>query len=98
MSPEAVRNTLEHLMATKYREPFSKLGLGYYGQGREEGREEGLVAGERGTVLMVLKARGVRVSDHQRELLDSCADLAVLKAWAETAVTATSTDEVFGEA
>jgi hypothetical protein len=27
MSPEFVRNALEHLMATKYNEPFSKLGL-----------------------------------------------------------------------
>ena len=36
MSPEIVRNALEHLMATKYNEPFSKLGLSYYGQGREE--------------------------------------------------------------
>ena len=61
MSPEIVRNALEHLMATKYNEPFSKLGLSYYGQGREEG----LVAGERGTVLMVLKARGLAVSDAQ---------------------------------
>jgi hypothetical protein len=27
MSPETVRNALQHLMATKFSEPFSKLGL-----------------------------------------------------------------------
>ncbi len=95
MSPEIVRNALEHLMATKYNEPFSKLGLSYYGQGREEGREEGLVAGERGTVLMVLKARGLPVSDSQRSHIDACDDLAVLKAWAEAALTAATVDDLF---
>jgi hypothetical protein len=95
MSPEIVRNALEHLMATKYNEPFSKLGLSYYGQGREEGREEGMVAGERGTVLMVLKARGLPVTDSQRSRIDACDDLAVLKAWAEAALTAATVDDLF---
>jgi hypothetical protein len=103
MSPEIVRNALEHLMATKYNEPFSKLGLSYYGQGREEGREEGLeegreeglVAGERGTVLMVLKARGLQVSDGQRARIDACDDLATLREWAEAALTAATADDLF---
>jgi len=98
LSPKVVRIALEHLMSTKYREPFSKLGLTYYGQGREEGREEGLVAGERGTVLMVLKARGLKISDSQREIIDSCTDLAMLKAWAEAALTAETTGQVFDPA
>jgi hypothetical protein len=91
MSPEIVRNALEHLMATKYNEPFSKLGLSYYGQGREEG----LVAGERGTVLMVLRARGLPVSDAHRARIDACDDHAALKAWAETALTAAAVDDLF---
>lgn len=65
------------------------------GQGREEGREEGLVAGERGTVLMVLKARGLPVSDSQRSRIDACDDLAVLKAWAQAALTAAAVDDLF---
>ena len=91
MSPEIVRNALEHLMATKYNEPFSKLGLSYYGQGREEG----LVAGERGTVLMVLKARGLAVSDAQRARIDACDELATLKEWAEAALTVATADDLF---
>jgi hypothetical protein len=95
MSPEIIRNALEHLMATKYNEPFSKLGLSYYGQGREEGREEGLVAGQRGTVLMVPKARGLPVSGGQRARIDACDDLAALKAWAEAALTTATVDDLF---
>jgi hypothetical protein len=37
MSPKIVRNAVEQFMATKFNEPFSKLGLTYYGQGRDEG-------------------------------------------------------------
>jgi hypothetical protein len=96
MSPEVVRDALEHLMETKYNEPFSKLGLRYYGQGEEKGLEKVLIVGERGTVLMVLKARGLNVSESQRELVDACEDLATLRAWAETALTAETADEVFG--
>jgi hypothetical protein len=99
MSPEVVRDALEQLMATKYNEPFSKLGLTYYGQGREEGleqgMEQGLVAGERGTVLMVLKARNLQVSDSQRARINTCDDLATLKEWAEAALTVATADELF---
>jgi hypothetical protein len=103
MLTEVVRDALEQLMATKYNEPFSKLGLTYYGQGREEGREEGrekgmeqgLVAGERGTVFMVLKARNLQVSDSQRTRINTCDDLATLKEWAEAALTVATADELF---
>ena len=92
MASEVARNALENLMATKYNEPFNWLGKRYYG----EGLEEGLVAGERGTILMVLKARGLKVSESQRELVDSCDDLTRLKGWAEAALTAETANEVFG--
>jgi hypothetical protein len=82
-------------MATKYNEPFCKLGLTYYGQGREEGLEQGLVAGERGTVLMVLKARNLQVSDSQRTSINACDDLATLKEWAEAALTVATVDDLF---
>ena len=103
MSPEIVRNALEYLMATKYNEPFSKLGLRYQGQGREEGleagleagREQGLAAGERGTVLMVLEACGLQISDGQRARIDACDDLATLKEWAKAALTAATADDLF---
>jgi hypothetical protein len=103
ISPDLVRNALEQLMESKYKEPFSQLGLRYYGQGREEGREEGLeeghatglIEGERGTVRMVLKARGLELSDANRERLDNCMSLDILKRWSQAALIASTADEVF---
>jgi len=91
MSSQEVRNALELLVSTKYKEPFSEFGKRHYGQGREEG----LIAGERGTVLMVLKARGLKVSDSQRERIDACDDLTTLKEWAEAALTVATADDLF---
>jgi len=59
------------------------------------GLEQGLVAGERGTVLMVLKARSVQVSESQRARIDACDDLATLKEWAEAALTIATADDLF---
>ena len=99
MAPAVVRNALEVLMETQHSEPFSRLGLGYYRQGREEGREEGreqgLLEGERGTVRMLLKARRLELAASQDRQLDECTNLAQLKAWAEAALTADTTDDVF---
>ena len=87
MSSDVVRNALEQLMATRYPQRFSKLGLRY--------REEGLIEGERGTVRMVLKARGLELSDAHRERLDNCTSLDTLKRWSQAALTAGTADEVF---
>jgi hypothetical protein len=53
------------------------------------------VAGERGTVLMVLKARSPQVSETQRARIDTCDDLATLKQWAEAALTVATADDLF---
>jgi hypothetical protein len=87
MSSDVVRNALEQLMATRYPQRFSKLGLRY--------REEGLIEGERGTVRMVLKARGLELSEANRERLDHCTSLDTLKRWSQAALTAGTADEVF---
>jgi hypothetical protein len=44
---------------------------------------------------MVLKARGLPVSDSQRARIDACDDLAALKAWAEAALNAATVDDLF---
>ena len=91
MSPAAVRQILEELVSTTYKEPYSQFGKRHYG----EGRVEGLIEGERNTVLMVLKARNLKVTESERERVANCADLDQLKAWAEAALTATNTSDVF---
>jgi hypothetical protein len=44
---------------------------------------------------MVLKARGLRPTDSEQQLVADCTDLDQLRKWAEAAVTATTTSEVF---
>ena len=43
---------------------------------------------------MVLKARGLQVSDSQQARIDSCDDLATLKQWAEAALTAATAQPI----
>ncbi len=74
------------------REWFREEGLQ---EGRQVGLQEGLIEGERGTVRMVLKARGLKLSDSQRERLDACTDLDTLRTWSQAALTADTTDDVF---
>ncbi|WP_278265021.1 hypothetical protein [Nocardia sp. AG03] len=47
-------------------------------------------------VLTVLTARGLELSAAQRAVLGECTDLDQLNSWLTQAVTATSTDELFG--
>ena len=62
---------------------------------RAEGRAEGEARGEARGVLKVLAARGIKVSDGQKERILACTDLAVLDRWIERAVTVTSVDALF---
>lgn len=64
----------------------------YVAQGREEGREEGLVGG----ILTVLEARHLTVSALQRARIAECADIDQLTAWLRRAATAADADEIFG--
>ncbi|NEE03558.1 hypothetical protein [Phytoactinopolyspora halotolerans] len=65
-------------------------------EGRAEGRAEGEALGEAKSILTVLAARGVGVPDDARARILNCSDLRQLEAWLEHAVTADSTDDLFG--
>jgi hypothetical protein len=56
---------------------------------------EGELAGERNTVLMVLKAPGLRPGESEQQQVAACTDLDQLKKWAEAAVTAPTASQVF---
>jgi hypothetical protein len=43
----------------------------------------------------VLRARDLQVTDSQRDLVSACDDLEQLKQWAEAALTAERTSDVF---
>jgi len=66
-------------------------------EGRAEGRVEGRVEGRREAILQVLDARGLRLSDVQRERVLGCADLERLARWLERAAVAESAEAVFAE-
>lgn len=70
-------------------------------EGREQGLEEGLEQGRIETkaemVLRILQWRGVQVPDEVRERVAACADLDQLEIWAQRAVHATDTSELFAE-
>lgn len=64
-------------------------------EGEAKGEIKAAIKSGRNTVLMVLKARNLEPTSEQRRLVETCEDLETLKLWAERAVTATSTGDVF---
>jgi hypothetical protein len=81
---EAVRQALEELMATVFKDEFVDKLLD---RGRAEGEAEML--------LRILTARGFAVPDGIRERVLSCTDTAQLEAWGDLAGTAEHLEEIF---
>ncbi|MFD6951857.1 hypothetical protein A6A08_15520 [Nocardiopsis sp. TSRI0078] len=88
---EAARKELEGLMSVDTYEWQSDFARKYVGLGREEGREEGLSH----SVIAVLQARGLTVSDEVRRRIESCTDLETLKTWVPRAVTVERPEHLF---
>lgn len=63
-------------------------------EGREEGREEGR-DGLRQGILAVLRVRGLALDPAERERIEACRDLALLKAWLVKAEQAARVAEIF---
>lgn len=55
----------------------------------------GQIEGERRTVRIAAKARGLNLTDGQSARIDGCDDLATLQRWSEAATTATDADGIF---
>ncbi len=64
--------------------------------GLDEGKRAGKVEEARKAVERVLRRRGLAVSEEQVVRLTACNDLDTLERWLDLAVTAATTDEVFG--
>jgi hypothetical protein len=88
--PEAVRNSLEELLTTKFPDPFID---GFIDQGRAQGRAQG----EAHMLLRVLDARGISVPADIRDRISSCADTAQLEAWFDRAIVAKTVSDIFGD-
>lgn len=72
----------------EYQSDFARR---YYGQGKTEGR----AAAEAESVLRVLAARGITISDEVRERVTSCTDHDQLTEWLSRAVHVEAADDLF---
>lgn len=99
MSPRAVCEVLEAMVASTKWPVYSPFAKEHFGKGKAEGLAEGLAEGKlegaRETVRMVLKARGLQPSSDQQARVDACTDLAQLGKWADAALTASTASDVF---
>src|SRR5947199_1913451 len=66
-------------------------------EGRSEGRVEGRAEGVAESILKVLEARGIAISEAQRQEILDCRDLAQLDRWLARAVLASSIEEITAE-
>jgi hypothetical protein len=77
----------------------SKFIDGWYQQGFAVGRADGIVKGQARArvkiILRILKSRGLSPTRAQRELIESCDDLAQLDTWFDRALTAATVAMVF---
>jgi hypothetical protein len=88
--PAAARRHLEAMLTTTaqgFRDYGSDFVNRYVNQGRAEAEGD--------AVLKILAARGIGVTDHDRERITSCRDLDQLGTWISRAATADSIDDVF---
>ncbi|MDI2125311.1 hypothetical protein [Yinghuangia seranimata] len=98
-STDAAKSTfMEALMAVDqrfpatifeaYAEQFRDRGLA---EGKAEGKAEGRVEGQAVSLLTVLAARGIEVTDADRERIMACTDQELLDIWIQTAAVTDAT-------
>lgn len=100
---EAARVHLEAIMGLenyKFQSDFAKRFVAEgLAEGLAKGLAEGLTKGEakgrQSTLLAILDARGLVLSETQLARIEACADIEVLERWARAAAVATSTDLIF---
>jgi len=99
MAPLAVQRILEQLMTSDTWPVYSPFAKEHFGrgkrEGKKEGRREGRAEGEAEAILLFLKARGLAVTDAERERITGCTDLKQLKTWVTRAATAEKTSDLF---
>ncbi|MFI6518508.1 hypothetical protein ACIBF1_23330 [Spirillospora sp. NPDC050679] len=90
INPKAQEKWSELMSAQTY--PFEH---GIKAEWKSEGRAEGRTEGEAQSLLVVLEARGIRLSAANRDRIVSCTDEEQLRAWLTRAANATTEDELF---
>jgi hypothetical protein len=93
LASDAARQILEAMMTTSEYE--KTLVERVHEQGIAEGEARGEARGEAKAVLRLIAARGLVLSQEQRDQVMSCTDAAQLDRWLDRAVTAGTAAEVF---
>jgi hypothetical protein len=91
LSPQQVRDILEVIVSTTQTPRYSAFAKRHYAEGEAQGE----VRGERHTIRMVLKARGLALSEEQSGQINACDDLPTLRKWSESALTAKDAADIF---
>ena len=60
----------------------------------DQGKVEGEAKGEAKALMMILKQRGLAITDDQQRQIVTCTDLAILDRWLHRAFSVTSVDEL----
>jgi hypothetical protein len=81
---------------TPGREYKSDFARSYYNTGRSAGRRAGWIEGAADSVLAVLSARGIEVSDEVYSRIEECRNAAQLKISVYRAATVESADDLIG--
>ncbi|MGH3280087.1 MAG: hypothetical protein ACRDNW_13250 [Trebonia sp.] len=101
LAPLAVQRILEQLMNSDTWPVYSPFAKEHFGRGRKEGRKEGRTEGRTESkaedIIDILEARGLDVSEAERERIIGCADLRRLKKWVKRSVTVDKTSDLFTE-
>src|SRR5262249_36449299 len=63
-------------------------------EGEAKGKAEGEAKGKADALLMILRGRGLAITDEQRRQIAGCTELATLDRWLERALSVTSIDEL----
>jgi hypothetical protein len=87
MAPLAVQRILELLMTSDTWPVYTPIAKEHFGRGKQEGGAD--------AILLVLKARGLEVSESERDRITGCTNLRQLKTWVTRAATAEKTSDVF---
>lgn len=64
-------------------------------EGRAQGRAQGQAEAQAKSLLLILDARSIALTDELRQKITACTDSPLLNQWLQRAATATTADEVF---
>jgi flagellar biosynthesis/type III secretory pathway protein FliH len=89
---EAARKALD--MEPQIEKFFTEAHRRSYDQGEAKGKAEGEAKGEAKALMMILKRRGLPITDEQQHQIATCTDLATLDRWLDRALSVASVSEL----